>query len=105
MIRVVRYVTPDGRDHFGEWFADQFRDVRARIQARLDRIQVGNFGDYRLLRGGIAELRLDFGPGYRIYFGRDGQDLVLLLCAGTKRRQTRDIERARKLWQSFLQEK
>ena len=105
MIRVVRYVTSDGQDHFGEWFADQPLEVRARIQARLDRIQVGNFGDHRVLRGGIAELRLDFGPGYRIYFGRVGQDLVLLLCAGTKRRQTRDIERARRLWQSYLQEK
>ena len=105
MIRIVRYITPRGRDYFGEWFDDQPTEVRARIQARLDRIEVGNFGDHRLLKGGIVELRLDFGPGYRVYFGRDAQMLVILLAAGTKRRQSRDIERARRHWQQYLEEK
>ena len=104
-IRVSHYVTPDGRDYFGDRLADQNREVRGRIQARLDRIIVGNFGDHRNLQGGIAELRLDFGPGYRVYYGRDGDDLVLLLAAGTKVRQTRDIEGARTLWRQYIQEK
>jgi putative addiction module killer protein len=105
VVRVVRYVTEDGRDPFGQWFGGLTFSTRARIQARLDRIELGNFGDHRNLAGGISEFRIDFGPGYRIYFGRDGEDLVLLLAAGTKARQSRDIQRARALWRQYLQEK
>ena len=104
MIRVVHYVTQEGRNPFGEWFQDQDREVRSRIQARLDRIEVGNFGNRRALGGGVSELRFDFGPGYRVYYGRDGDTLVILLAAGTKTRQARDIERARFLWRRYLQE-
>ena len=105
MARLVRYVTPEGRDYFGEWFDALSSEVRGRVQARLDRIEFDNYGDHRVLRGGIAELRLDFGPGYRVYFGRDAEDLVVLLAAGAKQRQSRDIERARRLWQQYLQER
>lgn len=105
MIRFVHYLTPDGRDHFGEWLQAQHRDVRSRVQTRLDRIELGNFGDHRNLGEGVSELRIDFGPGYRVYYGRDGDDLVVLLAGGTKRRQTRDIERAKVLWSAYIQEK
>ena len=68
-------------------------------------IELGNFGDHRNLGGGVFELRIDFGPGYRVYYGRNGNDLVVLLAGGTKTRQSRDIERAKVLWSAYIQEK
>ncbi len=68
-------------------------------------MELGNFGDCKTVGGGVSELRIDFGPGYRIYFGRDGIDLVVLLGGGTKERQARDIETARSYWEEYKQEK
>ena len=65
----------------------------------------GNFGDHKRLGSGIAELRIDYGPGYRLYYGRDGRDIVVLLVGGTKKRQSRDIDRARSLWRAYRAEK
>jgi putative addiction module killer protein len=76
--------------------------VKARIQVRLDRVEEGNFGDHKALGGGICEIRIDFGPGYRVYYGRHGESFVLLLGGGDKKSQTRDIEKARKYWSDFL---
>ncbi len=73
------------------------RQARARIIARVDRLAAGNFGDAKPLGGGIAELRIDYGPGYRLYFTRRGTSIVLLLIGGDKSRQRADIERARQL--------
>jgi putative addiction module killer protein len=80
---------------FDAWFAS-LRDVtaRTRIQVRIDRMSFGNFGHHRELEGGVGELKLDFGPGYRIYYARCGSVLVVLLCGGTKRTQNADIKRA-----------
>lgn len=72
------------------------------IQARLNRIRLGNFGDARALGGGVEELRIAYGSGYRIYFGRDGQTVVVLLCAGDKRSQQHDIETAKAYWRDYL---
>ena len=72
------------------------------IQARLNRVRLGNFGDARALGGGVEELRIDYGPGYRIYFGRDGQTVVVLLCAGDKQSQRHDIETAKAYWRDYL---
>ncbi len=90
-----RYLTASGRDVFGEWLAE-LRDVRtrAKIVARLDRLSAGNFGDCKALRGGLFELRIDWGPGYRVYYARVGKECVLLLCGGDKRKQSSDIKRA-----------
>ena len=68
--------------------------ARARILARIDRLAVGNSGDSKLLRGGVSELRIDWGPGYRVYYAMIGKTCVLLLCGGDKRKQSSDIERA-----------
>ena len=83
---------------FDEWFM-ALRDggVKARIQARIDRLEFGNFGQRRELKGGIGELKLDFGPGYRIYYSRLGRVLVILLCGGDKSTQADDIALAAKL--------
>lgn len=75
--------------------------ARARIRTRLDRLALGNFGDYHALDGGVFELRIDWGPGYRVYFARVGKTIVLLLCAGDKRTQTRDIKDAKAYLQDY----
>lgn len=95
MIEIQRYVSRAGRDIFGDWLAD-LKDVRARakVAVRIDRIATGNFGDCKALREGLYELRIDWGPGYRVYYAMIGRQIVLLLCGGDKRKQSSDIERA-----------
>ena len=90
-----RYLTRSGRDVFGEWLSG-LRDARtkAKIVARIDRLSAGNFGDCKALRGGLLELRIDWGPGYRVYYATLGSTCVLLLCGGDKRKQSSDINRA-----------
>lgn len=73
----------------------------SRVQTRLDRLEAGNFGDCRTVGEGVFELRLHFGAGYRIYFGEVYDTIVLLLCAGDKSSQTRDIERAKSCWLQY----
>ena len=94
-MEVRRYLTASGRDVFGEWLSE-LRDVRtrAKIVARIDRLSAGNFGDCKALRGGLFELRIDWGPGYRVYYAVVGKTCVLLLCGGDKRKQSSDINRA-----------
>jgi putative addiction module killer protein len=94
-MEVLRYVTESGRDLIREWL-DGLRDARAaaRVTLRIDRLVVGNFGDCKPLREGVCELRIDYGPGYRVYYAMVGRTCVLLLCAGDKRKQSADIERA-----------
>ncbi len=89
------YLTADGRAPFEEWLTG-LRDVagRARIRARLARLQAGNLGDCKPLRDGVQELRIDHGPGYRVYLSRQGTVLVLLLCASDKGQQDRAIRQA-----------
>ena len=90
------YVGPNGKQPFAEWFRT-LRDVRtqARAEARLRRLSLGLLGDHRPVGGGVSELRLDFGPGFRIYFARLEHTIILLLCGGDKSTQPRDIERAK----------
>lgn len=89
------YLTADGRAPFEEWLS-ALRDVtaRARIRARLARVQAGNMGDCKPLRDGVQELRIDHGPGYRVYLSRQGAVLVLLLCGSDKAEQDRAIRQA-----------
>jgi putative addiction module killer protein len=84
-----------GRDVFDEWLT-QLADAKAqaKITTRLNRIAAGNFGDCKPLRRGLCELRVDWGPGYQVYYAAIGKHCVLLLCGGDKRRQAADIERA-----------
>jgi putative addiction module killer protein len=88
---------------FSRWLG-ALKDKRtvAIIRARLNRVRLGNFGDSKPVGGGVEELRIDFGPGYRVYFGRDGESVVILLCGGTKRTQSKDIATARALWKDYL---
>jgi len=93
-MEVRRYLTGSGRDVFGEWLAG-LRDARtrAKIIARIDRLSAGNLGDCKSLGGGLWELRIDWGPGYRVYFALVGGERALLLCGGDKGKQSSDIKR------------
>lgn len=98
-MKVRHYQTTGGRVPLAEWL-EGLRDgqTRTRIIGRLDRLRAGLFGDWRSVGEGVYELRIDHGPGYRIYFGREGRTLVLLLCGGNKGTQTSDIEKAHGYW-------
>ncbi|MCL1464187.1 type II toxin-antitoxin system RelE/ParE family toxin [Argonema galeatum] len=99
---IQRYVTPDSRIPFDEWFNSlRDRTAQAKIDARLRRVQNGNLGDYRSLGEGVFELRINFGPGYRVYFGQIGSTIVLLLCGGDKSTQDRDISTAKSYWADY----
>ena len=103
IVEVLEYLTPDGRNPFREWLeALKDREARARVRVRINRIRLGNFGDSKSVGGGISELRIPHGPGYRVYYGRQGDAIVLLLCGGDKRTQSRDIDVAQDRWQDYL---
>jgi putative addiction module killer protein len=96
------YVTAEGREPFSEWL-NSLRDQRARakIRVRLDRVSLGNFGDCHSVGDGVQELRIDYGPGYRAYFGQEETTIVLLLCGGDKHTQSNDIETAKRYWSEY----
>jgi putative addiction module killer protein len=89
-------------DEYREWL-DRLRDQagRARILVRVDRLIHGNPGDHRNLQGGVTELKIDFGPGYRVYYAQRGEQLLLLLIGGDKSSQTKDIAKAQQLAKDF----
>jgi putative addiction module killer protein len=102
MVEIREYQTSNGRNPFAEWLK-KLRDRRAvkAITARLTRLQTGNRGDWKPVGDGVFELRIDTGPGYRVYCGQDGKTLVLLLCGGSKQTQAKDIERAHDYWKDY----
>ena len=103
---VEYYHTLDGRIPFHEWyFALRDKKARAVIRERLTRIERGLLGDCRGIGGSIYELRIDIGPGYRIYFGQDGRTIILLLCGGDKSTQNKDIDTARSYWENYWRRK
>lgn len=93
------YARPDGSEPFTDWLRG-LRDgiSRNRIRRRLARLRLGNLGDARSVGDGVQELRIHFGPGYRVYFGRENERVVILLSGGDKASQDRDIERAKEFW-------
>ena len=101
-MELLHYVTASGMDVIQEWM-DSLRDMRARvaIQRRINRVVLGNFGDHKFCRDGVYEMRIDTGPGYRVYYARDGASVILLLCGGDKRRQSKDIDRAVEYWRDY----
>ena len=101
-MEILRYVTAEGKDVFGEWLGSlKDKQAAARVAMRINRLAAGNFGDCKVLRDGVWELRIDHGPGYRVYFAKSGRTCVLLLCGGDKRHQAADIKRAIAYWQDF----
>jgi putative addiction module killer protein len=95
VIEIRHYITRAGRDVFDDWLS-QLADTRAqaKIASRINRLAAGNFGDCKPLGQGLSEMRIDWGPGYRVYYAMLGRVCVLLLCGGDKRKQSSDIDRA-----------
>lgn len=105
MITIRYYQQVNGRLPFQDWL-ETLPDRRARsdIIRRLDRLKRGHFGTHRFLRDKVWELKIDVGPGYRVYYAKEGEAVILLLCAGSKRTQQKDIERAVEYWKIHLLE-
>jgi putative addiction module killer protein len=100
------YSTSDGRKPFQEWL-DSLTDydAQARVLVRLERVRLGSLGDWKSVGEGVQELRINVGPGYRVYFGQDGKLIVILLCGGKKATQRKDIADAKRYWQDYRSRK
>lgn len=100
--QVIAYVDSNGRKPFTEWLRN-LRDIvgRQRILTHLTRLEQGNYGDYKLVGEGVNEMRMFFGPGYRVYFGEDGENIVVLLCGGDKDSQQNNIRQAKSYWKEY----
>lgn len=102
---VQEYTSTNDRNPFAKWFDRLDPKAAAKVTVALTRMEQGNFSEVQGVGGGVYERRIHFGPGYRIYFGKDGDDLIILLGGGTKKRQQQDIKAARGLWQEYKQHK
>jgi putative addiction module killer protein len=102
VFEIRHYLTPDGKDIYQEW-QHALRDTKARIaiDRRVNRLELENFGDHKFCRDGVWELRIDVGPGYRVYYAVAGSQIILLLLGGDKRTQTADMDRACTYWQDW----
>ena len=101
----IKEFTESGNSPFTDWFDSLDAVTAARVDKYIRRLEAGNFGSAKALQEGISELRLDFGPGYRVYFGRDGKTIIILLGGGSKRRQSFDIAAAIERWKKYKQAK
>lgn len=105
MPEIRYYVASDGQQPFATWFANLAAVARAKVARAIVRLEQGNFSNAKSIGAGLFEYRIDFGPGYRVYFGQDGPSLVILLAGGTKKRQQREIDAAHGFWQGYKQSK
>ena len=101
-LTIREYATSDGKQPFRLWLSTLDRTTRERVQRRIFRLELGNPGDHKALLDGLWELRLVFGPGYRVYFGKESEASVVLLLGGSKASQRQDIWRARQYWRDYL---
>ncbi len=101
-MEIRHYLTVSGRDPYQQWL-DQMKDLKDRvaIQRRIDRLTEENFGDHKFCQDRVWELRVDFGPGYRVYYTLEGKTIVLLLCGGSKRTQAADVKEAVRYWRDY----
>jgi putative addiction module killer protein len=104
-LTIREYVSAEGRNYFRDWLDSLAVVARARIQARVLRFETGNLGDNKTVGEGVWEARIMFGPGYRIYFGKEGRSIILLLLGGDKSSQAGDIRKARQLWKKYLEDR
>jgi putative addiction module killer protein len=104
-VRILEYLDPAGRSPFADWFNGLDAQAAAKISVALARIEQGNLSNLKGVGSGMQEFKIDFGPGYRIYLGRDGESLVILLAGGTKKHQQKDIAAAQERWADYKQRK
>ena len=100
-VKIEEYLEEDGSSPFAAWFGDLDAIAAAKVVVALARIERGAVSNVKGVGEGVLEYRIDFGPGYRVYFGRDGETLVILLAGGTKRRQDADIAAAKARWTAY----
>ncbi len=105
MVEIREYIDVNGRSPYAKWFDALNAPAAAKVAVALVRMEQGNFSNVVGVGAGVFEYRLDFGPGYRIYLGKDGETLIILLGGGTKKRQQKDIEAAKSLWKQYNQRK
>jgi putative addiction module killer protein len=105
MLTILEFLERDGSSPFAKWFAALDATAAAKITTAVRRLELGNFSNVKGVGAGVFEYKVDFGPGYRVYFGKDGDTLVILLGGGTKKTQDRDIGTAHVRWQEYKQRK
>ena len=105
MIEIREYIDTEGRSPHARWFNRLNAQAAAKVATALVRMEQGNLSNIKGAGAGVFECRIEFGPGYRVYFGKDGEALIILLGGGTKRRQQQDIETARGLWREYKRRK
>ena len=104
-MEILEYLDDAGRNPFSRWFQALDSRAAARVTTALTRLSLGNTSNVKGASAGVMELRIDFGPGYRVYFGKDGDMIVILLGGGTKQRQDEDIETAQQRWRDYKDRK
>jgi len=105
VITLKEYLDQKGQSPFGRWLEGLDAVAAAMVTTALTRIEQGNFSNVKGVGAGVFECRIDFGPGYRVYFGKDGDTLVILVGGGTKKDQQRDIVSAHERWQDYKRRK
>lgn len=104
-MKIREYLNDAGKSPFEAWFGILDALAAAKVSVALTKIELGNFSNVKSVGAGVQEYRIDWGPGYRIYFGRDGDEWVILLAGGTKKRQQNDIDQAKVYWKEYKQRK
>lgn len=97
----LRFYRNNGKRPFYEWFFKLDSKAASIVYERIERVKLGHLGDHKNLGNGVFELRIHYSPGYRIYFGKDGKKIILLLCAGDKKTQNKDIKKAKNYWEEY----
>ena len=105
VIEIREYIDARGNRTFENWFNRLNAPAAAKVTIALARVEQGNLANCKSVKAGVSELRIDFGPGYRVYFGKDGERFVILLGGGTKKRQQKDILKAQDLWKEYKKRK
>jgi putative addiction module killer protein len=104
-VEILEYLDAAGQSPYRDWFDTLDAAAAAKVTVAITRMRLGNLSNTKGVGSGVQEYRIDFGPGYRIYFGRDGEMLVILLAGGTKKRQQADIETAQARWADYKRRK
>ena len=104
-MEILEYIDAEGRSPYARWFNRLDARAAAKVATALVRVEQGNLSNAKSVGGGVLECRIDFGPGYRVYFGRDGHTVIILLGGGIKKRQQKDIRSERDLWKEYRHRK
>ncbi|MCK4917086.1 MAG: type II toxin-antitoxin system RelE/ParE family toxin [Candidatus Omnitrophica bacterium] len=105
MVKIEAYITEEGNNPFADWFDDLDTQAANKVNTYLTRIGEGNASSLKPIKGAFQEVRIDWGAGYRVYVGKDGDKLIILFGGGTKQRQQKDIVKAEELWEEYKKRK